>query len=86
MYQQRVKLQRISLVALALACLITIIALMKNIMVLMLFVQYCITLSICCEGLICQIDLKRQTALRLLLLGVLLFIMTTVLLFRYLKS
>lgn len=86
MYQQRMKLQQISMIALALACLITIIAIVKSILLLMLLVYYGITLSLACEGLICLMDFKKQAALRLLIIALLLFIMTTALLFQILTS
>src|SRR5699024_439182 len=84
MYQQRMKLQQISMIALALACLITVIAIVKSILLLMLLVYYGITLSLACEGFICLMDFKKQAALRLLVTALLLFIMTTALLFQLL--
>src|SRR5699024_8073503 len=60
MYQQRMKLQQISMIALALACLITVIAIVKSILLLMLLVYYGITLSLACEGFICLWNLSNK--------------------------
>ena len=86
MYQRREKLQQISMISLILAILLTLLGLFKSFLFCLYLSCYMVSISICADGLFLQFSHFKQASLRLLVVGITLFIATTYLFFRFLKG
>ena len=86
MYQQREKLQQISMIILVVTILLALFGVFKSFLLFLYLACFLVSIHIITEGLLLQFSHLKQTSIRLLIIGMTLLIITSYLFFRFLKG
>jgi lysylphosphatidylglycerol synthetase-like protein (DUF2156 family) len=86
MYHRQEKLQQMSIISLCAAIILGLFGLFKSFHLFIYLALYCLSVGIMAEALLFYLTYRKMDAVRIILPGILLFILTTYLFFKFLKG